>query len=318
MRKKRRERREKRHEQQEENKAMPEIDRRAMEKAMADLGRLLSEHKFDSTEEMNAFIQEAMSSGALDSVRGCTPLEKAQDIMYQAWDVSGPQRVRLAHKALSISEDCADAYVLLAEEAATSLEEVARFYEQGVQAGERALGPEAFDEDVGHFWGLLETRPYMRARAGLGQCLWMQGKYQEAIDHFWDLLRLNPNDNQGLRDVLINWLLEVGDNEGAQKLLSQYEGDGMATWRFSRALLLFWQEGTREEATACLQEAISHNPHVPAYLLGEKRLPKRLPPYMGFGDENEAIHYAVDAKPIWQKDREALAWLRETVIDMDI
>jgi hypothetical protein len=30
-----------------------------------------------------------------------------------------------------------------------------------VAAGERSLGPKAFEEDAGHFWGILETRPYM-------------------------------------------------------------------------------------------------------------------------------------------------------------
>jgi hypothetical protein len=29
------------------------------------------------------------------------------------------------------------------------------------------LGKQAFEEYVGHSWGLLETRPYMRAREGL-------------------------------------------------------------------------------------------------------------------------------------------------------
>jgi tetratricopeptide (TPR) repeat protein len=313
MRKKRRERRETRRQEQEEIG----FDRRTMEKSLADMGRLLSEREFDSVDEMNAFVQDALASGTVGSGGARTSLEKAQDIMYDAWEAAGSQRIKLARKALSVSEDCADAYVLLAEEAARSLEEATRFYEQGVQAGERALGPDAFEEDVGHFWGLLETRPYMRARAGLGQCLWMLGKHQEAIDHFWDLLRLNPNDNQGLRDALINWLLETGDNEGAQKLLDQYAEDGMATWLYSRALLLFWQEGASEKATAHLQEALSHNPHVPAYLLGKKRLPKRLPDYMGFGDANEAIHYAAGAIPIWQKEREALAWLRQTMVDKD-
>jgi len=29
---------------------------------------------------------------------------------------------------------------------------------KGVEAGERALGKEAFERDRGHFWGVLETR----------------------------------------------------------------------------------------------------------------------------------------------------------------
>ncbi|HEV2642619.1 MAG TPA: hypothetical protein VGT98_07930, partial [Candidatus Elarobacter sp.] len=65
-----------------------------------------------------------------------------------------------------ISSDCADAYVLLAEETARTAGAARKLYEQGVAAGERALGPNYFRNEVGSFWGLLETRPYMRATPG--------------------------------------------------------------------------------------------------------------------------------------------------------
>jgi hypothetical protein len=48
---------------------------------------------------------------------------RAQEVMYEAWDQTNPRaRVALAHKALTISPLCADAYVLLAEEEAKSVE----------------------------------------------------------------------------------------------------------------------------------------------------------------------------------------------------
>jgi len=138
-------------------------------------------------------------------------VDEAQEIMYDAWEAPTRQRaVALAKKALEVSPDCADAYNLLAEETAKSLEEVLDLYRKGVEAGERALGKKTFKEDVGHFWGLLETRPYMRARAGLAQSLWEAGQREEAVEHYWDLLRLNPNDNQGIRDLLMPCLIELG------------------------------------------------------------------------------------------------------------
>ena len=123
----------------------------------------------------------------------------AQGLMYEAFDVEGAHRVALARQALAISPDCADAYLLLAEETASSIEEACELLEQGVAAGERALGPEPFEEDVGYFWGLIETRPYMRARAALAETLWALGRREEAVEHQRELLRLNPNDNQGVR-----------------------------------------------------------------------------------------------------------------------
>jgi ST7 protein len=99
---------------------------------------------------------------ALSGRRGDDATAKAQDVMYDAWErTTSRSRIALAHKALGISPLCADAYVLLAEEA-RSLEEARDLYAKGVEAGELALGPRGFKEYAGHFWGFLETRPYMR------------------------------------------------------------------------------------------------------------------------------------------------------------
>jgi tetratricopeptide (TPR) repeat protein len=183
--------------------AMPPFDRRAMEKMMADIGRLLSERDFDSTEGMNAYLNDMIAAGGPVAAAPRTPLEEAQDLMYEAYNASGKRRVQLARRALEISPDCADCYVLLAEETAGSLEEARDLYEQGVKAGERAIGPEGFREYRGEFWGILETRPYMRARAGLAHVLWLLGERRQAVEHLQDMLRLNPDDNQGLRYLLI-------------------------------------------------------------------------------------------------------------------
>src|SRR5205807_3327499 len=121
---------------------------------------------------------------------------KAQDILLQAYpEADEDRRARLAMDALEIWPDCADAYVLLAEQA-RSRKEALRLYEQGVAAGTRALVPETLERDAGHFWGMLETRPYMRARLGLAHSLWIAGRRQEAVQHLQDMLRLNPDDKQ--------------------------------------------------------------------------------------------------------------------------
>lgn len=289
----------------------PMMDRRAMEKSLRDIGKLLSERNFESVEEANAFLKKVVASGGPAPAPCDTPLEQAQDLVYQTWDSSGKRRVQLARQALEVSEDCADAYVLLAEEAAASLEEALNFYEQGMKAAERALGSRAFQEDAGHFWGILETRPYMRARLGLAQCQWALGERQQAIRHYTEMLRLNPNDNQGVRDLLVNCLLEDGSDEMVGKLLDQYEEDASATWLYSRALWAFRRTGTRAEKQ--LRAALDGNPHVPAYLLGRKPLPRILPEYVGFGDETEAIAYAAEALDLWHNTPGALQWLDKQV-----
>jgi len=295
------------------DKVSPIVDRRAMEKIMSDIGKLLNEREFASVDEANDFLQEMLAKGGPPpSSPAYTPLEQAQELMYEAWDSFGKRRVELARRALDISKDCADAYVLLAEEIARSLGEAKDLYEQGVRAGERALGSQ-FEEYVGHFWGIMETRPYMRARAGLAQCLWLLGERQKAIEHYTDMLRLNPNDNQGIRYILATCLLEQGSDDALGKLLRQYKDDPAATWLYTRALWVYRREGASEKANACLKESLERNRFVPSYLLGEKRLPKNLPEYIGLGNENEAIAYAAEAMKVWQRTEGALEWLRRNL-----
>jgi hypothetical protein len=156
---------------------------------------------------------------------------------------------------------------------------------------------------------MIETRPYMRAREGLAHALWALDQQRQAIEHLLDMLRLNPGDNQGVRYTLVNWLLRVGDDQALGKLLDQYKGDAMASWAYSRALLRFRREGPSARANAALKKAIKANRFVPAYLLGRKQLPRRMPDYVGLGDENEAIDYAAGALQIWAKTSGALDWL---------
>lgn len=237
-------------------------------------------------------------------------LEAAQEIMWDAWDANDRRRrVALARKALHISPLCADAYVMLALEAAATAEEKVDLYRKGVDAGERALGKTAFRNDVGDFWSILETRPYMRARHGLAMSLWSAGRRDEAVLHYQDLLRLNPNDNQGIRYLLLDCLLAAGRDDEAADLLKRYEDDGAAAWAWSRVLLSLRRKANDDASRKSLEKAIAVNGHVPAYLLGRKKMPRRLPDYIGFGDEAEAVAYAHGGAQAWAAAPGALAWL---------
>jgi len=288
--------------------ASPTDFRRANEKMLQNIGKLLQEREFGSAEEANTYLQSLLASGGIPEVEPASPLERAQEVMYEAWEARGSRRVQLARRAIEISPDCADAYVLLAEMARTPTE-ARDLYEQGVQAGAHALGPRAFEEDAGHFWGIIETRPYMRARAGLASVLWRLGEHQQAIEHYRDMLRLNPGDNQGLRYILANCLLREGDDEALGQLLGQYPDDVAAEWTYTRALRLFRREGASPQADQTLKEAMRKNRHVPRYLLGKKRLPQSLPTLVGLGDDSEAAVYAAGATDIWQRTPGALEWL---------
>lgn len=186
--------------------------------------------------------------------------------------------------------------------------EALSLYAAGVKAGERSLGDKIFQEEIGHFWGMIETRPYMRARQGLAQCLWELGEFKEAVGHYRDMLRLNPNDNQGIRYILASSLLKLGEINTLQELLEQYD-EPSANWLYTRALVAFLQQGDSPEARQQLLQAQEYNRYVIPYLLGEKRLPKRLPEHTGFGEESGAVIYASEFGHGWIKANGAISWL---------
>jgi len=250
--------------------------------------------------------------GGIGDSGGDTPLARAQEVMYQAFDAEENQQVPLARKALDICPDCADAYVLLAENAAT-LDEAVKLYEEGVAAGERAIGKGGFQQYEGHFWDFLETRPYMRAREGLAQCLWEAGRCEEAVGHYQEMLRLNPNDNQGIRYALAACLLDLDRDDDLARLLTDYEKDATADWTYSMALLAFRQEGDSPRARQMLSKARKSNKHVVAYLLGHKNVPRYLPEYITFGGEEEAMSYAYGFRKAWMNTPGAITWLRKTL-----
>jgi tetratricopeptide (TPR) repeat protein len=294
----------------------PPPDRRSMERMTARIGRIMEEQDFESVDEANAFLQTYLSEGggSLENAPPpATPLEQAQELIYEAFDTDDPERrVELAEEALEVSGDCADAYVLLAEESAEDAEEARELYEAGVNAGERALGEQTFTEQEGEFWGILETRPYMRAREGLARALWALGEREQALFHYRRMLELNPGDNQGARYELAGCLLDEGLDEELGKLLEQYEDEASAYWLYTRALFRFRTEGASERATRELKQATETNPYVPLYLLGRKNfLAQGLSELVGLGDESEAVSYFAQSLTEWLKTPGAVEWVRE-------
>lgn len=274
--------------------------------------------KDEAVDELPVFdrrMMEGEMAKLLAQIPGAKPagdkkLQKAQALMYTAWETDNPaRRISLAHKALSISPDCADAYVLLAEEEADTVARTLALYEKGMATGEHALGPEYFKHEAGRFWGILETRPYMRARQGVAACLWKLNRRDEALGHYRELLRLNAEDNQGIRYLTALLLLDMERDGEVLKLLKQFKEDASAAWLYTWALVLFRQNGASVQADRRLKKALKLNKFVPAYLLGRKRVPNRLPDYMGIGDDDEAAHYAGDYLNHWRRTPGAVKWL---------
>jgi tetratricopeptide (TPR) repeat protein len=281
---------------------------RVSERALRKIGKLLRAGGYASLEEANEAIAHHLQEGSPET-EPHTPEERAEELMDRAWETPGRRAVLLARQALEGWPDCADAYNLLAGRAANP-QASRELYERGLAAGERALGAELFEEEVGHFWGLLETRPYMRARQGLAEALVELKRYAEAAEHFQEMLLLNPNDNQGVRESLVHVLIALDRDAEAEELLDRYGEDLTAAMVYPRTLLRFRREGDSFEARRWLKRALKANQFVPGFLLGKRGLAS--PPGMySPGSEDEAALYLLLSGDTWKSTPGALDWLRQ-------
>ena len=177
----------------------------SLEALMPGFGRLFDDKKTLSDRELNAFLESQMASGEIFG-GDLDPLDEAQSLIYEAWNTSGPRKLELAREALDISPDCADAYILLAEAEQKNRGTALNLYLRAVEAGKKAVDPAHFPQSPEYFWEAMETRPFMRAKLGLAQCLWELHRREEAIGHLRELIRLNPADPQKAGDILAKYL----------------------------------------------------------------------------------------------------------------
>jgi tetratricopeptide (TPR) repeat protein len=235
--------------------------------------------------------------------------EEAVGLLYRAWqEPSRKKRSELARKALSLYPDAADAYNILAETDSRSLEQIADYYRRGMLAGERDLGRAYFQDNRGYFWGLVETRPYMRAKFGYAEASLYLGKTLEAIRQLEDLLELNPHDNQGARDLLAVAYLQKKRYREALALIDRY-GENAAAAHYDRLLIEYSLNGMTAKLSKLYRNAKRSNPHVLPYLLGKKPVPEAPPAYIRLGEDSEAIDYVVTRYELWNREKRLLGWL---------
>lgn len=287
----------------------------AAERTGVRIARMIEGRSFASLDEVNAEVDRAGQRGLFDmpaeeaAGRELTALERAQELAYDAMASEGRLQIKRARQALATSPDCADAWVVLADAASTP-EAARERYELGMAAGVRAIGAERFEELTGEFWGHLDTRPYMRACLGFAQSLRSLGRDDEALAQYRELLRLNPNDNQGVRYLLVVALLDLNRNTEAAALLDQYPEDIQALWSFARLLARFRTEGETARTRTALEDAVRTNPHVIKYLVDPDSIPFDRPPHFTLGSKDEAAYVADELADACNATAGFESWLR--------
>jgi tetratricopeptide (TPR) repeat protein len=278
------------------------------EKMMTDLQRLLAAQEFESEADAKAFLSGLIGNDLPELSTPLGPKEQAQDLVFEAYELSKTKGKKKIETALELDPDCIEAYEYLGE-VETSLNGALSFFEKGVEIGRRIYGGEFLAKNKGHFWGIFETRPFMRCLSGSAECLYAMGRIGDAAKLMEEMIDLNPNDNQGVRYILMIYLIELGEDAKFDKFEAMYTDDPGAFPAFTRALYAFKSEGASTRADGMLENAIDGNRFVPVQLLLRKPI-REVPNSYAYGSLDEAKIYASFARNAWRKIDGAVGWLQ--------
>ena len=284
------------------------------ENALAKLMQEIDSQGFENIDQVNEFMKKMQGKSLDDLPESTSDKGRSQELVIKAQDETPAKGKKLIEQALELDPDNADAYNYLAS-LETDVDKSLAFYRQAVEAGERALGEKFMKENKGHFWGLIETRPYMRAKAGVADCLYAKNRMNAAIEVYREMIELNPNDNQGVRYLLSTILLSKKDLSDYESFIKKFDGEDCALWHYNNALYHFKKLGKSAKSDTELMKAYKFNPYVMDFMLGLKELPEEMPQFIGRGDENEAAAYIFDAIHTWGKTNGALDWMYEFLME---
>lgn len=288
----------------------------AAERSMREIQALMDGQKFESIDEVNARMADLTKSGRIGEMAAAwtrdDPKWRAQELAYDALETGSlEEALRLAHEALTLDPECTDALRLTVSVAAPSLNNKLQLMRDVVGRAERNLGEEFFEETMGHFWGTISTRPYMRAKQHLAELLVETGRLDEAIAVFERMLELNTNDNQGARDPLVGLYVALNRPADADALMSRFPGEerilGKVAWARVQER---WLAGKLDEAGDALQQARQVNPFVERYLMRTARPPMETPDYFRPGSDEEAQVAARDLELAWERHPGFREWVR--------
>jgi len=245
-----------------------------------------------------------ISQGAPDSKRdrAIDTLGQGLDLLEQGDEVEAG---RYFFKSVEIDPTYADGYNHLANILwrKGDWKQAEGLYRKAMECAE----PEVKDVPKGGFWGILESRPYMRALHGLGLTRWKLGRLEEAVSIFKRMLKLNPNDNQGVRYLMGPIHHEMGDLKEACRWYERNGDDPHNLYHYGLALI---QQGRPEKAAKILILAVSANPYIAPMLLGGKLPRSDWWHDTGWVEPGYAQDYVTEYRSWWSKEPGSLDFIQ--------
>ncbi|NXC19211.1 ST7L protein, partial [Corythaeola cristata] len=141
-------------------------------------------------------------------------LRPSDTVMQKAWRERNPQaRIKAAYQALELNNDCATAYVLLAEEEATTIVDAEKYFKQALKAGEMIYrkSQNCHSQSPQHEAQLRrDTNVLVYVKRRLAMCARKLGRIREAVKMMRDLMKEFPVLSMlNIHENLLEALLEL-------------------------------------------------------------------------------------------------------------
>lgn len=198
------------------------------EKMMKQLNNFVMKHgeEYDSVEEaIEAFMKlsnEAGAQGSVFTAGELTDEEKASEELEKLeFATSEREHAAILERALKLDPDNLEARLYqLDPESLEFIHEIKKL----VAFGKTVLQKHGLDdeESIGKYWGIVETRAYMRVKALYAEELQRRRMLTAAAREYEDMLRLSVGDNMGARYILMGIYCQLEQLEKAKELYERY------------------------------------------------------------------------------------------------
>ena len=252
------------------------------------LNKFMDEKKPKNIDEANKVLQEFIplyNSGKLNyeysnKVEAYEFLEKARDAK------SEKEEIKFVKKALEVDPDCLEAKVMLALNQDDFMV-IYRDLEQALEDEKNRLQKLGYftKENMGHFYGIFETREYIKAMNSLARIYANDGLIGKAISLAREIIRLNENDNTGVRYLLMGLYAYMEDYSSMKKLYNKYSEENL--FMLVPFMIYYFKQAKYDEAEKYLDRIKKVNKNFVSYFENMEDYDDDLPPYYSIGDISE-------------------------------
>ena len=243
--------------------------------------------------ELNEKLQEFIkmyNNGEIEYEN--TPLDDAYEILEEAQNAkTEKEAIKLAKKAYEKSRECFDAILFQCDLEENGIKRM-KLLDDGLEFEKSRLTKEKYfdKENIGHFYGIFETRPYIRGLVIKAEYLLEEGKISQAENVCREVLRLNENDNMGARYLLMAIYATLEKENDMLKLYKKYPEEDLEM--MFPLFALYYKLGNDKKAKEYLNRVDKCNSNFVKFFNGTIKESKNVSSgYYSRGDSSEIFMY---------------------------